>query len=275
MSAAATAPDLMSASVYRGAGRVVYEQVGVPEIGPGEILVQVAACGICHTDLKKIEYNLLAPPRIYGHETAGTVAAVGAGVTKYQVGDRVCVFHHIPCGDCFYCRHKDYAQCARYIQVGVTAGFEPAGGGFAQYVRVMDWIVDAGVEKIPDGVSFERGTFVEPLNTCLKGVEKCALSPDETILIMGQGPIGLLLAQTHEKGAAINKDFQIINFGWPEIDIFKCPLQELKPSLAQIATSARTRASTGRRKMNVGLDEIDTRATNASSKKSLTANLVP
>jgi L-iditol 2-dehydrogenase len=192
MSAAATAPDLMSASVYRGAGRVIYEQVGVPEIGRGEILVKVAACGICHTDLKKIEYDLLTPPRIYGHETAGTVAAVGAGVTKFQIGDRVCVFHHIPCRDCFYCRHKDYAQCARYIQVGVTAGFEPAGGGFAQYVRVMDWIVDAGVEKVPDGVSFERGTFVEPLNTCLKGIEKCALSPDETVLIMGQGPIGLL-----------------------------------------------------------------------------------
>lgn len=192
MSISPTTSDTMAASVYRGSGHVAYEQVGVPAIGPGEILIKVAACGICHTDLKKIEYDLLDPPRIYGHETAGTVATVGAGVTKFSVGDRVCVFHHIPCMDCFYCRHKDYAQCKRYIEVGVTAGFEPAGGGFAQYVRVMDWIVESGVEKIPEGVSFEKATFVEPLNTCLKGVEKCAISPDETVLVMGQGPIGLL-----------------------------------------------------------------------------------
>ena len=120
------------------------------------------ACGVCHTDLKKIEYNLLAPPRIYGHETAGVVAQVGPHVTKFKPGDRVIVFHHIPCGTCFYCQRKLYAQCPVYKKVGVTAGFEPAGGGFSQYVRVMDWIVERGVEKIPDGVPFEVAAFVEP-----------------------------------------------------------------------------------------------------------------
>ena len=113
------------------------------------MLVRVEACGICHTDLKKIEHNLLAPPRIYGHETAGVVAAVGSGVTRFQPGDRVVAFHHIPCRDCFYCQRKLYAQCPVYKKVGITAGFEPAGGGFAQYVRVMDWIVERGVETIP------------------------------------------------------------------------------------------------------------------------------
>ncbi len=182
----------MAASVYRGAGRVHLEQVAVPEIGPGEILVRVEACGICPTDLKKIEHDLLTPPRIYGHETAGTVVAVRAGVRKFAEGDRVSLFHHIPCGDCFYCRHRDYAQCPGYKRVGITAGFEPAGGGFAQYVRVMEWIVERGVEKIPAGVSFDRATFVEPVNTCLKGLEKLAVQPEETVLIQGQGPIGLL-----------------------------------------------------------------------------------
>ncbi len=148
-----------------------------PRIGPGEILIRVEACGVCHTDLKKIEYDLLTPPRIYGHETAGVVAAVGASVTKYQPGDRVIVFHHIPCGDCFYCERKLYAQCPVYKKVGVTAGFEPAGGGFAQYVRVMDWIVERGVEKIPDGVSFEIAAFVEPVNTCVKAVDQCDPQP--------------------------------------------------------------------------------------------------
>lgn len=183
----------MRAAVYRGAGAISVEPVDVPAIGPGEILVRVEACGICHTDLKKIEYNLLPPPRVYGHETAGVVAAVGAGVANFQPGDRVIAFHHVPCRDCFYCHHKLYAQCAGYKRVGITAGFgEPAGGGFAQYVRVMDWIVRDGVEKIPAGVPFERAAFVEPLNTCLKAVVQVDPQPDETAAILGQGPIGLL-----------------------------------------------------------------------------------
>ena len=182
----------MQAAVYRGQSVVRVEEIPTPEIGPGEILVRVEACGICHTDLKKIEYNLLAPPRIYGHETAGTVAKVGRNVRHFAAGDRVVVFHHIPCLDCFYCRKKVYAQCPVYKKVGVTAGFEPAGGGFSQYVRVMDWIVARGVEKIPAGVSFERAAFVEPVNTCLKAVVQCAPQPDETVVVAGQGPIGLL-----------------------------------------------------------------------------------
>lgn len=189
---APAAGEAMRAAVYRGAGRVVVEATQVPEIGPGEMLIRVEACGICHTDLKKIEHDLLPPPRIYGHETAGVVAAVGDQVTKYQPGERVCVFHHIPCRECFYCSRRDFAQCAGYKKVGVTAGYEPAGGGFAEYVRVMDWIVEQGVERIPDRVSFERATFVEPVNTCLKGLEKAAIRPDDTVVVLGQGPIGLL-----------------------------------------------------------------------------------
>lgn len=182
----------MHAAVYRGAGLVQVESIPVPEIGRGEILIRVEACGICHTDLKKIEYNLLAPPRIYGHETAGVVAAVGENVTRYRRGDRVIVFHHIPCGKCFYCRRKLYAQCPVYKRVGVTAGFEPAGGGFSQYVRVMDWIVEQGVEKIPDGVSFDQASFVEPVNTCVKGVKQIDPQPEDVVVILGQGPIGLI-----------------------------------------------------------------------------------
>ena len=126
----------MNAAVYVGRSVVSVEEVPTPQIGAGEILVRVEACGICHTDLKKIEYDLLAPLRIYGHETAGVVAQIGEGVRDYAVGDRVVVFHHIPCMNCFYCKRNVYAQCPTYKKVGVTAGYEPAGGGFAQYVRV-------------------------------------------------------------------------------------------------------------------------------------------
>jgi L-iditol 2-dehydrogenase len=182
----------MRAAVYRGQSAVRVEAVPVPAIGPGELLVRVESCGICHTDLKKVEYDLLPPPRIYGHETAGVVAAVGEGVTKFKVGDRVVAFHHIPCGKCFYCERKLYAQCAVYKKVGITAGFEAAGGGFAQYIRIMDWIVERGVELIPDGVSFDAACFVEPVNTCVKAVWMADPRPGDLAVVMGQGPIGLL-----------------------------------------------------------------------------------
>ena len=86
------------------------------------------------------------------------------------------VFHHIPCRECYYCRHKTFAQCETYKKVGCTAGFEPAGGGFAEYIRVMDWIAEQGTVRIPDGVSYEQASFVEPVNTCLKGIENLNFS---------------------------------------------------------------------------------------------------
>jgi L-iditol 2-dehydrogenase len=170
------------------------ESVPVPEIGHGEILIKVHTCGICGTDLKKIATGSHSAPRIFGHETAGTVADTGRGVTRFAPGDRVMAFHHIPCGQCYYCRNKTFAQCETYKKVGCTAGFEPSGGGFAEYVRVMDWIVEKGTVRIPDGVSFEQAAFVEPVNTCLKGIERLALKPGETVLVIGQGPIGIILS---------------------------------------------------------------------------------
>src|SRR5436309_5890064 len=194
----------MCAAVYRGESVVNVEEIPTPAIGRGEILIRVEACGICHTDLKKIEYNLLTPPRIYGHETAGVVVRTGRDVRNFRAGDRVVVFHHIPCSNCFYCQKKLYAQCPVYKKVGVTAGFEPAGGGFSQYVRVMDWITARGVEKIPDGISFERASFVEPVNTCLKGVVQCAPTRGEVALVLGQGPIGLLMTMlVRRTGASV------------------------------------------------------------------------
>src|SRR5271169_2316809 len=97
-------PPTMLAAVYRGVNDVRVETVPVPSIGPGEVLIRVAACGICGTDLKKIHTGSHSAPRIFGHETAGTIAAIGAGVEDFVIGDRVMVFHHVPCGDCYYCR---------------------------------------------------------------------------------------------------------------------------------------------------------------------------
>jgi L-iditol 2-dehydrogenase len=189
-----TIPSMMLAAVYRGQNDMRMETVPVPAIGPGELLVRVHTCGICGTDLKKIATGSHSAPRIFGHETSGVVVAAGKDVKQFHPGDRVMVFHHIPCRQCYYCRHKTFAQCETYKRVGCTAGFEPSGGGFAEYVRVMDWIVEHGTVGIPDGVSFEQACFVEPVNTCMKGVNSLRLQTDETVLVIGQGPIGLILS---------------------------------------------------------------------------------
>jgi L-iditol 2-dehydrogenase len=183
----------MHAAVYRGKGRIVVETVPVPEIGPGEVLLRVAACGICGTDIKKIQHGFIQPPQILGHEIAGTVVEVGSGVSRWRPGDRAISFHHVPCGSCFYCERNLHSQCPTYKKVGVTAGFDPNGGGFAEFVRIMPWIAERGMVAIPPDVSFEEATFVEPVNTCLKAIEKARVAAGETAVVIGQGPIGLLL----------------------------------------------------------------------------------
>jgi L-iditol 2-dehydrogenase len=194
--------ETMQAAVYRGVNDVRVEIMPVPQIGPGEILVRVHSCGVCGTDLKKIATGSHSAPRIFGHETSGVVAAVGENVRQYRPGDRVVVFHHIPCRECFYCENKTFAQCSTYKKVGCTAGFEPSGGGFAEYVRVMDWIVEHGTVRIPDGVSFEQACFVEPVNTCMKGIDALRLRQGETVLAIGQGPIGIILSVLAKKAGA-------------------------------------------------------------------------
>jgi len=189
-----TTPATMQAAVYRGVNDVRLETVPVPQIGAGELLLRVHTCGICGTDLKKIATGSHSVPRIFGHETSGVIAAVGPGVREFQPGDRVVVFHHVPCKNCFYCQRKTFAQCETYKKVGCTAGFEPSGGGFAEYVRVMDWIARQGTVPIPAEVSFEQACFLEPVNTCMKGIERLGLQAGETVVVIGQGPIGILLS---------------------------------------------------------------------------------
>ncbi len=195
-------PATMHAAVYRDVNVVRVEEISVPLIGPGEVLVRIDTCGICGTDLKKIHTGSHSAPRIFGHEMAGTIARVGEGVTRFAVGDRVMAYHHIPCGECYFCRKQTYAQCEVYKRVGCTAGFTPAGGGFAEYIRVMDWIVERGLVKVPDDIPFEQACFLEPVNTCYKAIRMLDLKADETVLVIGQGPIGILLAALAKRTGA-------------------------------------------------------------------------
>src|SRR5579863_4840561 len=197
-------PKTMRAGVYRGKGVVRVEEVPVPEVGEGEVLIKVAACGICGTDIKKIFHRYVEPPQILGHELAGTVVAVGRGVDKWTPGDRVMSFHHTPCGKCFYCEKRLFSQCQQYKTTGLTGGFTPNGGGFGQYVKAMPWVAEKGIVALPDNVSFEEATFIEPINTIVKAVQKARVAAGETVLIIGCGPIGLqLLMVAQIEGARI------------------------------------------------------------------------
>lgn len=196
-------PKEMTAVVYRGPGDLRVETVPVPRIRPDELLVRVAVCGVCPTDIKKIQYGTVPPPRIFGHETAGTIVRVGARVRGFRVGERVALHHHVPCRDCHFCRHGAFAQCATYKRTGITAGFAPAGGGYAEYVRVMAFVLP-GVVRIPSGNSFVEGALLEPVNTVLKAVERLRLLPGDAVLVAGQGPVGLIFTRLLAlRGAAV------------------------------------------------------------------------
>ncbi|MFZ1074604.1 MAG: alcohol dehydrogenase catalytic domain-containing protein [Verrucomicrobiia bacterium] len=189
-------PKTMRAVVYRGVNDLRLETVPVPRIGANELLVRVAVCGVCPTDIKKIHHGTVPPPRIFGHETAGTIVKLGSGVPVlgWKPGDRVALHHHVPCLDCHFCRHRAFAQCETYKRTGITAGFEPAGGGYAEYVRVMPFVL-RGVVKIPAKNSFEEGAMLEPVNTVLKAVRRLNLLRGDTVLVAGQGPIGLMFTR--------------------------------------------------------------------------------
>src|SRR5712671_1519638 len=184
----------MRAIVYRGPNDLRLENVPVPRISSSELLVKVAVCGVCPTDIKKIQYGTVPPPRIFGHETAGEIVKVGSRLRGFKVGERVALHHHVPCLKCHACRHRAFAQCAQYKRTGITAGFEPAGGGYAEYVRVMPFVFP-GVVKIPKRNSFLEGAMLEPVNTVLKAVKRLKLLKGDTVLVAGQGPIGLMFTR--------------------------------------------------------------------------------
>lgn len=183
----------MKAQVFRGVNQLSYEELPVPTLASDEVLVKVEVVGLCQSDIKKILYPLYEPPRIFGHETAGVIAEVGKDVSNWQVGQRVVVMHHIPCMRCSYCLNDNFSMCDEYKNISTTAGFNPSGGGFAEYVKVPGHIVrNGGLIAIPDGVSFEQASFVEPTNCCLKAVKKAQIAPGDTVLVTGAGPIGLM-----------------------------------------------------------------------------------
>ncbi|MDQ1352552.1 MAG: L-iditol 2-dehydrogenase [Acidobacteriota bacterium] len=185
----------MRVGMYYNNRDVRVEEMPAPEIGPGEILVKVHASGICGSDVLEW-YRIKKAPKVLGHEIAGEIVEVGKGVDRYKKGDRVFVSHHIPCNTCYYCLKGYHTACETLH----TTNFDP--GGFAEYLRAPRLNVDRGVFVLPDEVSYEEATFVEPLGCVLRGQRLVKFQPGDSVLILGAGISGLLhLATARALGA--------------------------------------------------------------------------
>ena len=194
----------MRVAMYYSLQDVRIEEMPVPPIGPGELLVKVRASGICGSDVMEW-YRARSAPLVLGHEIAGEVAAVGDGVTRYRPGDRVFVTHHVPCGDCRYCREGHSSVCETLRRTH----FHP--GGFAEYVRVPRINVERGTLPLPAELSFDEGSFIEPLACVVRGQRIARLQPGQTVLVIGSGTAGLLhvqVARSKGAGRVIASDIQ-------------------------------------------------------------------
>jgi L-iditol 2-dehydrogenase len=179
----------MKAAVFHGAGRVDAGEWPRPTIGPGELLVKVRGCGLCGSDIAKIVDPATRAPAVFGHEVVGDVADVGEGVAGFAPGHRVVVAHHVPCGECHYCRRGSESMCREFKR----SHLDP--GGFAEYVRVPPANVRGATFRVPDHLGDEEATFVEPLACCLRAVERARVQPGDTVAVVGLGSIGCLFVQ--------------------------------------------------------------------------------
>jgi len=180
----------MKALFYLGPGRAEIQEMAIPEIGPDEVLVKVKACGICATDVKVYRYGhpLIQPKSVLGHEITGCIAMMGPDVVGWRKGDRVVVAPYVPCGFCDDCRRGRFTLCQHLFENAV----EP--GGFSEYLRVSAPVVRQGMLPLPENVDFITGTLTEPLACCLHGLQAMEVGRGDSLLIIGDGPMGLLQA---------------------------------------------------------------------------------
>lgn len=188
----------MKAAVYHGENDFRVEDMPRPQIGYGELLVRVRACGVCGTDLMHW-YQKPKAPLVLGHEIAGDVEQVGDGVEELKPGDRVFVHHHVACFLCHYCLHGDYTLCERFGKTHVDPG------GFAEYVRVPRANAEGDTLKIPGSMTYEAATLIEPTACCIRGLAKTNLKEGDDLLVVGAGSIGLTFVQLGKRVTGVRR----------------------------------------------------------------------
>lgn len=166
---------------------VSVKDVPKPEIGDGDVLVRMRACGLCGSDLEKVYGHYGMVSQRLGHEPSGEIVTVGSKVTEFKLGDRVFVHHHVPCYSCHYCRNEDYTMCRQYQK----SNLEPCG--LAEEFLVPEWNVSrGGIIKLPDNVSFEEAAMIEPLACCIKAINKSGMRNGDDVAVVGVGPAGIM-----------------------------------------------------------------------------------
>ncbi|MFH1075198.1 MAG: alcohol dehydrogenase catalytic domain-containing protein [Candidatus Firestonebacteria bacterium] len=179
----------MKVGMYYNNQDVRIEELPVPEIGPKDILVKIMASGICGSDIMEW-YRIKKAPLVLGHEIAGKVVKTGSDVKKFKAGDRVFSTHHVPCGECIYCENGNETACETFHTAN---NFFP--GGFAEYVRISGKSLDTGSFILADNLSYEQGSFIEPLGTVVRGLRGLKIRPKDCVLILGSGIVGLLFVK--------------------------------------------------------------------------------
>lgn len=180
----------MKAVLLKESNKVVVEELSMPQLDKGDILVEMKACGLCGTDIEKMHGQYTAARPVLGHEATGIITAVGADVDGFKVGDRVFPHHHTPCYNCHFCKHGGETMCSSFR----TSNLDPCG--FAEYFRVPAFnIQQGGVLKLPGSVGFEAASLIEPVSCCIRGLNRCGVSRGDSVLVVGAGPMGLMHLQ--------------------------------------------------------------------------------
>ena len=183
----------MKAAIFEGLDKITVKEVPTPEPEPGSVLVRVRACAVCGSDIRIFHHGntRVTPPQVLGHEISGEVSAVGAGVTKFKPGDRVAIGADVPCGQCVFCE----AGIGNNCQINYAMGYQ-FPGGFAEYVPLNQTVVNYGpVHILPDNVSFDEGALAEPLACVLNALELSPVKLGDTVVIIGAGPIGMMICE--------------------------------------------------------------------------------
>jgi len=194
--------DTMRVAMYYNNSDIRLESLSKPAIGPGEVLLKVISSGICGSDVMEW-YRIKKAPLVLGHEVTGEIVAAGEGVDKFKVGDRIATTHHVPCNSCHYCLHGHHSLCNTLH----STKFYP--GGFAEYLRLPAINVERGTFKLPAEVSYDVGTFVEPLGCAVRGQRLAGIQMGQSVLVLGSGMSGLLhvmLAKANGAGRVIVTD---------------------------------------------------------------------
>jgi L-iditol 2-dehydrogenase len=186
----------MRAAVFQGAGRVSAGEWPRPAIGPGELLLRLRGCGLCGSDIAKIVAAATPAPAVFGHEVVGDVVDIGPGTEGFRAGDRVVAAHHVPCGGCHYCARGSESMCRSFK----LSNLDP--GGFAEFVRVPAPNVRHATFRVPDHLTDEEASFVEPLACCVRAVERARVAPGDTAVVIGLGSIGCLFVQLLRRAGA-------------------------------------------------------------------------